>query len=225
MGFGRCLVVSIGSVTLIVIAQAIIFLTILSAFLFFLLREKNKKINALVNDAKEHNEKSPLASVEYYLKAEIKLLEGRFDLLFKDNDLLKPTFGEADWLSLRKNFLEIEKELLTEENRLEVLWDDIGDKFKSTLKDHNLVKRHNVKEIQEDDEDDVKEMKKLLKSQYDEFDSLYLDLEGEKTESEVSELKERLSGIMRNHTELTHCIYILEDETIFLHNQIKELAK
>ena len=217
--------VSIGSITLIVIAQVIIFLTILLAFLFFLLREKNKKINALFNAAKEHKEKSPLASVEYYLKAEIKLLQGRFDLLFEDDDLLKPTFGEADWLLLRKNFLEIEKELLTEENRLEVLWDDIGDKFKSTLKDHNLVKWHNVKEIQEGDEDDVKEMKTLLKSQYDEFDSLYLDLDGAKTESEVSELKEKLSNIMRSHTELTHCIYILEDETLFLHNQIKELAK
>lgn len=217
--------ISISSVTFIIIVQAIIFLTILSTFLFFLLRLKNKKIKGLSNVVTEYKEKSPLASVEYYLMAEIKLLEGRFGLLFTDEDLLKENFGEADWLSLRKNFLMIEKELLTEQDRLDVLWEDIGDKFKSTLNNHNLVKRIKAKEIEEDDEEDIKEMKALLKSQYDDFDGLYLELEGSKTEAEVSELKEKLKSIIRSHTELSHCIYILEDENLFLRDQIKELTK
>lgn len=181
--------VNISEIAFIVIIQLIVLLTVLSVFLFFLLRLKNKKIKVLSNAVTEYKEKSPLASVEYYLMAEIKLLEGRFGLLFTDENLLKESFGEADWLSLRKNFLMIEKELLTEQDRLDVLWEDIGDKFKNTLNDHNLVKRHKVKEIQEDDEDDIKEMKALLKSQYDDFDGLCLELEGPKNEAEVGELK------------------------------------
>lgn len=198
----------------------------MSAFLFYLLRQKNKKIKALRSTVKGAQEQSPLASVEFYLTAEIKLIEGRFELLFTEEDLLTEDFTEADWLKLRKDFLEIEKSLLTEQDQLHMLWADIGDKFKNTLNENNLVKRIQVKEInEEDDEEEVKEMKTLLKSQYDDFESLYEELNGEKNEEEVAQLKDKLKSIIRSHTELTHCIHILEDENGFLRNQIGELAK
>jgi len=215
-------VVSISGITFFIIIQTLIVFVILSAFLFFLLRSKNKKIKALANTVSEFNDVSPLASVEYYLTAEIKLIEGRFALLYSEEDLLKEYFGEADWLSLRRGFLEIEKALLKNDN-LDNFWIAIGDNFKNILKINHLVKRIKVKEVNEDDEDDVKEMKILLKSQYDDFDNLYAEMEGAKSEAEVKQLKEKLSSIIRSHTELTHCVYILEDENLFLRNQINEL--
>lgn len=214
--------VSIGGITFIIIIQMLIVFILLSAFLFFLLRLKNKKINALSSSVTEYSEASPLASVEYYLTAELKLIEGRFALLYSEEDLLKEELGEADWLALRKGFLEIEKELL-KNNNLAHFWTEIGDNFKDILKVNHLVKRIKVKEVTENDEDEVKEMKTLLKSQYDDFDNLYAEMEGAKSEEEVSQLREKLSGIIRNHTELTHCIYILEDENVFLRDHIKEL--
>jgi len=216
-------VVSIGGITFIIIIQFLMIFIILSAFLFYLLRLKNKKIKALSNTITEIKEISPLASVEYYLTAEIKLTEARFGLLFSDDDLLKEEFGESDWLNLRKNFLEVEKDLLTEQGNLDVLWANIGDKFKNILKNNYLVKRIKIKEVTDDDESDVKEMKTLLKSQYDDFDNLYAEMDGDKSEAEMSKIKEKLSSIIRSHTELTHCIYILEDENIFLREQIKGL--
>ena len=215
--------VSIGGITFIIIIQFLMIFIILSAFLFYLLRLKNKKIKALSNTITEIKEISPLASVEYYLTAEIKLTEARFGLLFSDDDLLKEEFGESDWLNLRKNFLEVEKDLLTEQGNLDVLWANIGDKFKNILKNNYLVKRIKIKEVTDDDESDVKEMKTLLKSQYDDFDNLYAEMDGDKSEAEMSKIKEKLSSIIRSHTELTHCIYILEDENIFLREQIKGL--
>lgn len=217
--------VSIGSVAFILIIQTVIILIILSAFLFYLLRLKNKKIKLLSGKTKDDKGSSPLASVEFYLIAEIKLLEGRFDSLFTKEDLTGEEFTEADWLSLRKDFLEMEKSLLTEQDKLHMLWADIGDKVKTTLKNNHLVKRSQVKDINEDDEEDVKEMKTLLKSQYDDFESLYEELEGDKTQEDVAKLKDKLKSIIRSHTELTHCMYILDDENVFLRNQIKELAK
>lgn len=214
--------VSIGGITFIIIIQTLIVFILLSAFLFFLLRLKNKKINALSSKVTEFSAASPLASVEYYLTAELKLTEGRFALLYSEEDLLKEDYGEADWLALRKGFLEIEKTLL-KDNDLAHFWTNVGDNFKNILKDNHLVKRIKVKEVSEDDEDEVKEMKTLLKSQYDDFDNLFTEMEGAKSEEEVSQLREKLSGIIRSHTELTHCIYILEDENSFLRSQVKEL--
>ncbi|MDH5661233.1 MAG: hypothetical protein OEY65_09565, partial [Gammaproteobacteria bacterium] len=125
--------VSISGITFFIIIQTLIVFVILSAFLFFLLRSKNKKIKALANTVSEFNDVSPLASVEYYLTAEIKLIEGRFALLYSEEDLLKEYFGEADWLSLRRGFLEIEKALLKNDN-LDNFWIAIGDNFKNILK-------------------------------------------------------------------------------------------
>ena len=221
--------ISISEISLIIIIQSIIMLVILIAFLFLLLRSKNKEIKSLMlaSDSQKEDEKeevdSPLASVEYYLSAEIKLLESRFNLLFKEEDLLGEIFGEHDWIALRKGFLEIEKGLLINSGRVDTLWIDIGEKIKQLLDDCHLVKRIKLKEATDQDEDESKEMKQLLKSQYDEFDSLYLELEGEKNEEEVKKLKEKLTSIIRSHTELSHCVHMLDSENLFLRDQIKEL--
>lgn len=217
--------ISFGVIPFIIIIQLIILLFILVAFLLYLLSVKNKELQTQKNVPKSSEEASPIASVEFYLTAEIKLIESRFDLLFNEEDLKSEVSSEADWLVLRKGFLEIEKELLTTTDRVEAFWIDVGVKFQELLRECHLVKRIIVKEIQEDDEDEIKEMKQLLKSQYDDIDSLYLNLEGEKTEEEVKKIREKLSGIIRSHTELSHCIYILEDENMFLRDQIQGLLK
>ena len=118
----------------------------------------------------------------------------------------------------------MEKELLASKEREDPFWVGLGEKLKGILNQRHLVKRLKLKKIEDDDEEEVKEMKALLKSQYDTFDELYLELEGAKSAAEITELKEKLNTIIRSHTELSHCIYILEDENLFLRNQIKGLV-
>ena len=175
--------------------------------------------------AKEHADVSSDASTEHYLTAEIKLTQSRFDMFYKEDDLNESEFAEPDWLLLRKNYLDLEKTLLSSAEREDDFWVNIGDKLKSLLSSSHLVKRIKLKEVQEDEEDEIKEMKSLLKSQYDDFDDLYLKLEGEKSEAEVVELKEKLNSIIRSHTELSQCVFILEDENKFLREQISSLLK
>ncbi|MDH5394804.1 MAG: hypothetical protein OEW97_00875, partial [Gammaproteobacteria bacterium] len=202
------MMISIGEIPFIILIQSIILLIMLSAVLLFLLHRNNKKIKSLSHVLSEAKETSPLASVEFYLTAEIKLIESRFALLYSEQDLCTENFSEPDWLHLRKGFLEIEKKLLKHE-RLETLWADVGDNVRNILNENYLVKRIKTKDVKEDDEEETREMKELLKAQYDDFDSMFLALEGEKNAEEVAGLKEKLTNIIRNHTELTHCIYTL----------------
>ena len=150
--------INIGEISFIIIIQSIILLVMLSVFLFFLLRSKNKKIMALLLAANSHNEVSPSVSLEHYLTTEIKLTSGRFDLLYKDEDLQSEVFAEPDWLILRKNFLELEKELLVSDEREDAFWLDTGKKLKNLLRNTNIVKRTKIKDVQDDDEDEIKDM-------------------------------------------------------------------
>lgn len=217
--------ISLGQVSFIVIIQSIIFLVILSAFLLFLLRAKNKELRKLKHSSTEHDDVSPSSSIEHYLATEIKLTQSRFDLFYKEEDIHEGILSEADWLLLRKSFLDLEKEALSSTEREDPFWVELGEKLKKILSQCHLVKRLKLKEVNEDDEDEIKEMKTLLKSQYDDFDDLYLKLEGAKNEAEIAELKEKLNSIIRSHTELSQCIYVLEDENMFLRDQIKGLLQ
>ena len=199
----------------------------LSGILFFLLRAKNKKLSTLQAAASIESEEkveSPLASVEYYITAELKLSQSRFDMLFKEEDLLESEFGEPDWITLRTGYLEIERTLLTSSNRMDDFWLYLGDKLRKLLSKNNLVKRLKIKDIDSDDEEEVREMKSLLKAQYDDFDSLSLELAGQKSEEEVKKIKEKLMNIIRSHTELSHCVHVLESENSFLRDQIHGLV-
>ena len=178
-----------------------------------------------MDSANENKSVSPIVSVEHYLTTEIKLTDGRFDLLYPNDDLQGEMFVEPDRLKLRKNFLEMEKELLNHNEREDVFWFDLNKKIEQLLGDSNLVKRLKIKAVSEDDEDEQKEMKMLLKSQYDHFDDIFAGLDGAKSEAEISELKDKLLAVIRSHTELAHCVYILEDENVFLRNQIQGLLK
>ena len=217
--------INVSLVSLVVIVQLIIFLILAIIVLSFLLRSKKNELNKQRHALKSYKEISPLSSVEYYFTAEIKLTESRFSQSFTNEDLKGEVFGEPDWLLLRKNFLELEKELLLSKETIDSFWVDTGNKFKSILEQSQLVKRIKIREVGDSDEkDELKEMKQLLKSQYDDFDALFLELDGEKSNVEVEGIREKLSSIMRNHTELSHCIYILEDENLFLRDQIKGLV-
>lgn len=194
----------------------------LSGFLLFLLRSKNKQIKKSSKGEEDH---SSTSSTEHYFTTEIKLIQNRFDLFYKDEDFQEGVLAEPDWLRLRKNFLDMEKEILSSTDREDVFWLELGNKLKKLLSTSHLVKRIKVKDIDEDDEDEIKEMKALLKSQHDDFDDLLLKFEGEKSAEEIATLKEKLNSIVRSHTELSQCIFILEDENKFLRDQIGSLLK
>ena len=197
----------------------------LVAFLSFLLRLKTKKLNALTANSKNYENISPIASIEHYFTTELKLTRARFDLLYQEEDIESEVLAEPDWLMLRMNLLVLEKKLLESNKRDDAFWMNASKKLKQLLCQSHLVKRIKMKEISEDEEDEIKEMKKLLKSQHDNFDDLILKLEGEKSEAEIAELKDKLTRIVRSHAELTSCIFILEDENKFLRDQISTLLK
>ena len=216
--------VTMSEITFIIIIQAVILLSILVAVLLYTARLKNKKLVTLKNEVHTRPDVSPTASAEYYLTAEIKLTLNRFDLLYTEKDLADLLLAEPDWLFLRKNLLEIEKDFLSTTNREEDFWLEVGRKYKAILKSANFVKRIKVKEVTPDEEGDEREdMNILLKSQHSVFEELQSDLMGEKSEEEINQLSEKLTAVARSHTELSHCIYVLEDENTFLRNQIQSL--
>lgn len=101
--------------------------------------------------AKEHADACSDASLEHYLTTEIKLTQSRLDMFDKENDLQESEFAESDWLLLRKNYLDLEKELLSSAEREDDFWINIGDKLKSLLSSCHLVKRIKLKKVQEDE--------------------------------------------------------------------------
>ena len=217
--------ISLDPVAFIIIVQTILLLIMVVAVLLFMLRAKNKKLKVIYQKKSEEDEVSPTASIEHYLMTETKVTSARYESLYKEEDLQQKEITEPDLLILRKNFLELEKELLSDKERSDEFWDGLKEKFKNLLNKSQLVKRLTTKEVSDDDEEDVQEMKKLLKAQYDEFDELYITLEGQKSEDEIKKIKEKLSSVIRSHTELSHCMYILEDENKFLREQINSLLK
>lgn len=217
--------ISLGTISFVIIVQSIIVLLLLVAFLIFLLRLKTKKLNALIANSKSHENVPPVASIEHYFTAEVKLTRARFDSFYQEKDIESEVLAEPDWLMLRINFLDLEKEILESDDREDVFWIDASKKFKKLLSQSHLVKRIKTKDINEDEEDEIKEMKTLLKSQHDDFDDLILKLDGDKSAAEIAELKDKLAIIVRSHTELSSCIFILEDENTFLRDQISSLLK
>ncbi len=216
--------ISLGPITIIVVIQIILLLIMLVGVLLFMLRKKSKKLNALSHQGTMQDNVSAGASVEHYLTAEIKLTQARFDLFYKADDIKTEAIAEPDWLSLRKNFLETEKELLALSDREDVFWLEIGKKIKALLKNSNLVKRV-LKEVEEGDEEEIKEMKMLLKSQQDKFEELSSLLDGEDSDTNMLELKDKLIQLARSHQELSQCMFMLEEENNFMRDQIAALLK
>lgn len=211
--------------TLIIIFQVMFVLFVLVIFLFFLLRSKNTNIEKLIVKAGKHEEESPIASVKFYLTAEAKITELRFNQLYSKEDLEKQEFTEPDWLVLRQHFLEIEKEFLLNEERVDSFWVGVGDRLKALLKKHHLVKRIKSVNINPGDSEDQVSLKNLLNLQFDALENISTELAGEKTEEEITELKNKLLIAIRTHTELSHCVNMIGDENDFLHRQVNELTK
>lgn len=216
--------ITMSEIAFILMIQAKIILAVLVVFLFYLIHVKNKQFKQLKNELQTRTEVSPTASTEHYLTAEIKLTLGRFDSLYSEKDLSSLSLAEPDWLFLRQNILEIEKDLLSATEREEDFWLGMGKKYTGILKKANLVKRIKVKEVAPDEAGDEREdMTLLLQSQHSVFEELQNDLVGEKNEAEIIKLSDKLKAVARSHTELSHCIYVLEDENTFLRNQIQGL--
>jgi len=217
--------VELSHLTLIIIFQVMFVLFVFVIFLVFLLRSKNTNIEKLIIKAGKHEEESPIASVKFYLTAEAKITELRFNQLYSKEDLEEQDFTEPDWLILRKHFLEIEKEFLLNEERVDSFWVDVGDRFKALLKRHHLVKRIKSVNINPNDSEDQVSLKNLLNLQFDALENISTDLANAKTEEEIDELKNKLSTAIRTHTELSHCVNMIGDENEFLRRQINELVK
>jgi len=216
--------ITMSEIVFIIMVQSKIILGILVVFLLYLIHIKNKKFKTLNTELQSRTEVSPTASVEHYLTAEIKLTQGRFDSLYTEKDLSALLLEEPDLLLLRQRLLEIEKDFLSATDREEDVWLEMNNKFKEILKKANLVKRIKIKEVTPDEAGDEREdMTLLLKSQHSVFEELQNDLVGEKSEAEIKELSEKLTAVARSHAELSHCIYVLEDENTFLRNQIQSL--
>lgn len=216
--------ISLDYITLIIIAQVMFVLFIAIIFLIFLLRAKNTNIKKLIVQAEEKEDESPIASVNYYLTAEIKSTQLRFNKLYTKGDVNGVEFSEPDWLTLREGFLEIEKEFLSNEERVDAFWHAVGKKLRALLKSLQLVKRVKATDIKDTDSEDQIDMKKLLKMQFEALEEISKEMQATEVE-ETKALNEKMQVAIRTHTELSHCVNMIGDENEFLSKQIQELLK
>lgn len=217
--------ISINEITVFLIIQTIILLILSSLIFFFLWWNSRKKLSQHMAAFQDHQEPTPSATIEHYLTTEIKLIEGRFDLLFQDADRQSLNIVEPDWLVLRKKYLELEKELLENTEREDLFWDRLGENLRQILNDCYLVKRLDLKQAMEDAEEEINELKSIMETQNQELENLLTGLDGNNVELEVNSLKDKLTTLSNSHRELSHCIAVLEDENRFLRNQIKGLLE
>lgn len=214
--------IEISETSYVVIVQTIVLLFIVSSILLYLLLATKKKLRAQTGST---NVDASMASIEHYLKTEIKLIEGRYNLLYENGVDLTAEFGEADWLVLRQKYLELEKELLGSTERDDHFWLELGKKLNNLVNASYLVKRVTVKGVDEDaeEEDEVKELKNIMATQNEEITNLLSELDSEDSKLEINTLKDKLTKLGRSHKELSHCIFVLEDENHFLRDQIRGL--
>ncbi len=217
--------ITINEISLSIIIQVIILLIFSSLILYFLWRNSQNKLKTCLATTDNNNEQSASASVEHYLATEIKLTDGRFDLLYQDKDHEDLEIVEPDWLSLRSRYLELEKEFLDSAEREDAFWANLGKKLRRILQDCHLVKRLKLKAANEDAEEEIKELRAVMEAQQGELDHLLSGFESDDTELEQDVLKEKITTLSNSHKELSHCIAILEDENQFLRKQIKGLLE
>ncbi len=208
---------------IVILIQAIIVLSLASLGLLVALIKKHDKLKAYVRSQEAEQHSSNSVSVEHYLATEVKLTEGRSELLYKDTDLLSTEFGEADWLVLRVKFLEIEKGFSSTTDREDNFWKLLGVSLKNMLSEMKLVKRVQANDAKEEDDDEVKELKNMLKEQAADIEKLNDELSGADTEEKVEIMKDKLLKLSNSHRELSHCVMVLEDENLFLREQIRSL--
>jgi len=200
--------ISIGEISFFLIIQTIILLAFSTLLFLLLWRNSRKKLGQTLNTDNNQEETSAAASIEHYLTTEIKLTEGRFDLLFKEEDHHNPDIVEPDWLVLRKKYLELEKEALATTDREDPFWASLGKDLRRMLEDCRLVKRLKLKASKQDAEAEIQELKSLMEAQNEEFENLLAGFESDENEPKQEALKEKLSTLSRSHKELSHCIAI-----------------
>ena len=209
---------------------AAIFIQILLIFvffcigLFFYIRKLSARLKSAV-EKKPAEESDNTSTVEHYLATEIKLTKGRKDALYSEDQEPVPQLTEPDWLALRECYLEFEKELFFDKEREDAFWVRLGDGLKKLLVDSSLVKRSSISEAKDEDDEDTHEMKKLMRSQTDELESFLRVIEDDDSAISSEELVEKLRHVANSHRELSHCMFVLEDENNFLREQITALLK
>ena len=194
----------VGETTFVIMMQAIIILTLSSLFLFFLFRSIQKRLNVCMTASSHVNTGSSFTDVEHYLTA---------------------GFCEPDWLFLRKNYLELEKGFLASKEREDFFWINLGNTMKVMAENAYLAKRMKIDKPDESEEEETKELKNMMIEQNNVFEELLAEIESDNCEIKIAPLKEKLIKLSRSHTELSHCIFVLEDENIFLREQIRGLLK
>ena len=149
---------NISEFSLAVSIEILMILLMLVSFLVYLVRVKNKEIEALKASVKGYKGVSPTSLVENYLTGEIESIACRVDTLSGTKNSQNDEFSEADFLELRKSVLEIEKELLARKNNTESFWSDMGDKIKSVLSLSYL--RNSMEEIETKEKEEDPNYKK-----------------------------------------------------------------
>lgn len=219
--------IEVDEIAFSIIIQLIIVLALLCAIFLVLWRRAKSRLKKLSqgneSDA-DTNYASPDASTESYLTTEIKITESRFEQLYANSGIESAEITEGDILLLRKYLLEFEKEQLVTKEREEDFWLNLFKSVLQIVKNLKLAKRQ--KPVASDsDEDEIKELKNLLEQQVSELENAMSVLEQDQGESNEEELKKKLLSISRSHKELSHCVYLLEDENMFLRDQIQSLLQ
>lgn len=203
-----------------------------SIFLLIWVKKLKRRLAACSTDETPLTtaEDNTQADLQHYINTEIKLTQGRLETLFSSRDQMEVELTEPDWLELRTQYLELEKELSTDKTREDVFWKNYGDEIRRVLTACRLVKRLRLKEISgktgaaEELEEEV-EFNNILRQQADEMGKLVGKLGNTEEPPDFSQLKSELESVARRFREIYHCAFTMEDDNKFLRDQIQALLK
>lgn len=238
--------------TLLAILQVAIVLVALWLFYFLkarrLQRDRHGPQQVLAEKPVEPQAVAPAGpDPSEYLSAEAEASRARAGAQPGDNDQASAAASASAWLALRADLLQLESLLAKQTERDEVFWESLAGRMSALLASHGLHAATPVPPVAEDvqsstesapafvapaseelesvpsDEDDLG-IKRLLSEGVETIGGIKTYINRVITDSEPkAEAMHTIDRLGRCYGELAQCVAVLEDENVFLRNQIAAL--
>lgn len=212
----------INTTIFVVILQFLIMMVMLCIVLIFMLLKMRKKIRAQQNVADELKNKLPDASM--YFNTESRLTKDHYNALNLQEAAHKNwrDLEHEAMLLLRSDLLDLELTYAKiPEQRENDFWIGYHKSIEAILKKHELYSCLHTRFVE--DEIGIHELFSTAKDEIEQLKHYVTNnVKNESTKTELNDLLDRLASRQR---ELGDCIYVLEDESAFLREQIAALLK
>ncbi len=224
--------IQLSPLTFSFLLEAVILLAAACAGMAWYIRHQRRRLRAAAQaPAARPADEAANVDVRHYLQAEIKLTEERFNTLFGEAPREQVELTERDWLRLRQGYLALELELAADKTRDDDFWTRFGQAMRRLLLERKLVKRLDLGDIK-----DMAEKEKEEKAEHEDLATMMELMQEEARELEEAlaemgedesggSLAEKLQRVARSHREMSHCVFVLEDENKLLREQIRALLE